>query len=81
MPPRQNTHELLREALPASGLVAILNFTTVNLEYYQWFSKITNLHAWTTIWVAAFLISLRFSVKQGPLMVGGTGSARAMFML
>ena len=81
MPPRQTTYELLREALPASGLIAIINFIIINLEYYECFLKTTNLHAWTVIWVAAFLISLSCPIKHGPLMVAGTGSARTMIML
>ena len=80
MAQRQSTYELLREALPASGLIAILNFTIINLEYYHWFSRTMNLHVWTVIWVAAFLISLRISAKQGPSMVASTGSARATLM-
>lgn len=39
------------------------------------------LRAWTVTWVATFLISLRLSVKQGPLLVACTRAVRTISML
>lgn len=72
---------LIKEALAVGGVVALLSFTSGNLEHYHWPTASTATYAWTCIWLAMTLLSLRFLVGTGPSLVAASGCVRNFTML